>query len=68
MSRIPSFAHVPLMDEAAPAAPRRKIAEGAAGAPTWRTPEGLDLRPIYSAADLEGVDHLGGMPGMAPYV
>ncbi len=32
------------------------------------TPEGIAVRPLYTAADLDGVDHLGGLPGLAPYV
>ncbi|MHC8508717.1 MAG: methylmalonyl-CoA mutase [Rhodospirillales bacterium] len=32
------------------------------------TPEGLAVKPLYTAADLEGLAHLGAPPGMAPYV
>ncbi len=32
------------------------------------TPEGIDVRKVYSAADLEGLVHLGSMPGFSPYV
>ncbi len=35
---------------------------------SWTTPEGIVVKPLYSAADLEGLDHVGGMPGFAPYV
>jgi methylmalonyl-CoA mutase len=34
----------------------------------WRTPEGITVKPLYSAQDLEQLDHLGGLPGFAPYV
>jgi methylmalonyl-CoA mutase len=34
---------------------------------TWKTLEGIDVSPIYTAEDLEGVDHLGTIPGEAPY-
>ncbi|MEL6452698.1 MAG: methylmalonyl-CoA mutase [Pseudomonadota bacterium] len=34
---------------------------------TWRTLEGIDVAPIYTAEDLEGVDHLGTIPGEAPF-
>jgi len=34
----------------------------------WRTPEQIDVAPVYSAADLEQVEHLGYQPGMAPFV
>ncbi len=36
--------------------------------PGWDTPEGIPHRARYSAADLEGVDHLGTMPGFPPYL
>ncbi len=32
------------------------------------TPEGLRLKPLYTAADLEGLGHLGTLPGIAPFV
>jgi len=33
-----------------------------------RTLEGIDVRPLYTAADLEGCEHLDSMPGFAPYI
>ena len=34
---------------------------------TWTTPEGIDVKPLYTADDLTGVEHLGSMPGYAPF-
>ena len=34
----------------------------------WQTPEGLTVKALYTAEDLEGIEHLGGMPGFAPFV
>lgn len=34
----------------------------------WRTPEGIDVRPLYTAQDLEGNDYLGGLPGQKPFL
>jgi methylmalonyl-CoA mutase len=34
---------------------------------TWKTVEGIDIKPLYTADDLVGLDHLGSMPGMAPF-
>jgi methylmalonyl-CoA mutase len=34
----------------------------------WRTPEGIEVKPLYSAEDLEGLESLGGLPGFAPFV
>ena len=35
---------------------------------TWQTPEGIEVKPIYSAADLEGIEWLGAPPGFPPFV
>ncbi|HST37013.1 MAG TPA: methylmalonyl-CoA mutase [Allosphingosinicella sp.] len=32
---------------------------------TWRTPEGIDVRPLYTAEDAAGLDP--GLPGFAPF-
>ncbi|MBB5221731.1 methylmalonyl-CoA mutase [Amaricoccus macauensis] len=34
---------------------------------TWETPEGIAVKPLYTERDLAGLDHLGSLPGMAPY-
>jgi methylmalonyl-CoA mutase len=33
---------------------------------TWATPEGIAVRPVYLAADAEGLAHLGAPPGAPP--
>ncbi len=35
---------------------------------TVTTPEGIDVKPLYTEDDLAGVEHLGGTPGVAPFV
>ncbi len=35
---------------------------------TVTTPEGIDIKPLYTEEDLDGVGHLGSMPGAAPYL
>ncbi|MBT8104538.1 MAG: methylmalonyl-CoA mutase [Woeseiaceae bacterium] len=35
---------------------------------TWDTPEGIPVKPLYTQADLDGLGHLGSMPGMPPFV
>ena len=35
---------------------------------TWTTPEGISVAPIYSSADLEGLEAINSMPGEAPYL
>ena len=34
----------------------------------WRTLEGIDIKALYRAADLEGLDHLGFVAGIPPYL
>src|SRR5215207_3190973 len=33
----------------------------------WHTPEGIDVKPLYTGADLEGIDALDSLPGFAPF-
>jgi methylmalonyl-CoA mutase len=35
---------------------------------TWHTPEGIDVKPLYTAADLEQLETVGGLPGVEPFV
>ncbi len=35
---------------------------------TWNTPEGIAVKPLYTGADLENLEYLDSMPGMAPFV
>ena len=35
---------------------------------TVSTPEGIDVKPLYTEDDLQGLGHLGGLPGVAPFV
>src|SRR5690242_12785877 len=34
----------------------------------WHTPEGIDVRPLYTAADLEDIEALGSIPGIPPFL
>lgn len=34
----------------------------------WKTLEGIEVKPVYSEEDLEGLEHLGKLPGFEPYV
>ncbi|KAB0679980.1 methylmalonyl-CoA mutase [Aureimonas leprariae] len=33
----------------------------------WQTPEGIAVKPLYTASDIDGLDHIGTLPGAAPY-
>ncbi len=35
---------------------------------TWQTPEGIAVKPLYTADDLDGIGHLGSLPGFAPFL
>ena len=34
----------------------------------WTTPEGIEIAGTYSPADIKNVDHLNGLPGVAPFL
>jgi methylmalonyl-CoA mutase len=34
----------------------------------WATPEGIPVKPLYTAADLEGLEQLDSLPGFPPYL
>jgi len=38
------------------------------GSLDWQTPEGIAVKPLYTAADLEGLEGVGTLPGFAPYL
>jgi len=48
-----------------------KLAARDVGGPTesltWHTPEGIDVKPLYTEADTESLTHLGSLPGFAPF-
>jgi methylmalonyl-CoA mutase len=60
MTRIPDFANVDFADTAG--APRP------GGVAPWLTPEGIAVKPSYTADDVAGLDFLDTMPGIAPYL
>jgi methylmalonyl-CoA mutase len=34
----------------------------------WHTPEGIEVKPLYTADDLAGIEGLDSLPGFAPFV
>ncbi|MDH5797638.1 MAG: methylmalonyl-CoA mutase family protein, partial [Paracoccaceae bacterium] len=34
---------------------------------TWHTPEGIPVHPVYDEGDVDGLAHMGSMPGEAPF-
>jgi len=41
---------------------------GQVDALNWHTPEGLVVKPLYTAADVQGLPYTDTLPGFAPYV
>jgi len=75
MSKIPSFKDLPFSGSWTSAATPevwRKVAESVAKRSlaqlSWETAEGIDVKPLYTAADRSGIEHLGTFPGFAPFV
>jgi methylmalonyl-CoA mutase len=68
---LPDFAEVGLgeVPEPGPYDEKRWVdaLAGDAG-DTWTTPEGIDVKPLYTAADLDGLDFLATYPGLPPYL
>tara|TARA_R110001583_G_scaffold9281_5_gene44339 strand:+ start:45504 stop:47660 length:2157 start_codon:yes stop_codon:yes gene_type:complete len=62
MTRIPDFSDLPLFDTAA------NTPSGPVSGVPWTTPEGIDVKPVYGIDDLNGLDHLHTMPGIAPFL
>ena len=50
----------------------KKVAEELDGEPIdsliWETLEGIDVKPLYTADDLEEISHLDSFPGLPPYL
>jgi methylmalonyl-CoA mutase len=34
----------------------------------WHTPEGIDVKPLYTAADVQGLDFTDSIPGSYPFI
>jgi len=62
MSRLPDFSTLDLDLDT------RHKAGHVADAEPWLTPEGIPVKPVYTAADSAGLDFIDGYPGLAPFV
>ncbi|WP_326821866.1 methylmalonyl-CoA mutase [Streptosporangium sp. NBC_01756] len=71
---IPDFSGIGLTGEPVtpdPAGWARAVREATGVGPeglVWETPEGIGVKPLYTAADLDGLDFLDTYPGVAPYL
>ncbi|NUT11282.1 MAG: methylmalonyl-CoA mutase, partial [Nonomuraea sp.] len=59
---IPDFSGIPLGPAAAAEGPVPPAGD------VWETPEGIGVKELYTAADLDGLDFLRTYPGAAPYL
>ncbi len=64
MTTIPDFTKI---DLAAGGRGAAGAVPGSASA-SWMTPEGIAVKPVYTAADTAGLDFLDTMPGVAPFL
>ena len=62
-----SFADLPLRDSAGDATAFDAAVESLAGDALVSTREGIAVQPLYTAADIDGID-LDGRPGLPPYL
>ncbi len=70
MSSLPDFSQLDfdsMGGEAQSLADWERLA-GVAADERWSTPEGIAVKPMYGASDLEPVTHLHTMPGLPPYL
>ncbi|MCX2722208.1 methylmalonyl-CoA mutase [Roseibium salinum] len=60
MSRIPNYSDKPFRNvlKAAEAGERQN----------WETPEGIEVPPVYTAEDLDGLKHVDTWPGLPPFL
>ena len=61
MTTIPDFSQIDLGDLAATESP---VPQGE----SWQTPEGIEVPPLYTEADLAGLDFLDTIPGAPPFL
>ncbi len=64
MTLIPDFTKIALETPTAAVSG----APPAASTSTFLTPEGIPIKPVYTAEDTAGLDFLDGYPGIAPFV
>jgi len=68
MSIPESFAGLPLDPEQPYEADESAYANATDGAEAWPAPEGIPVKPLYTADDLAGLDALDTYPGLTPFL
>ena len=62
MTAIPDFTKLAFADTAATATTPQSAGD------LWQTPEDIPVKPLYTAADRDGLPFVGTLPGIAPYL
>ncbi|HEV2513401.1 methylmalonyl-CoA mutase [Bosea sp. (in: a-proteobacteria)] len=62
MTAIPDFTKLAFADTAGAAATPQSTGE------LWQTPEDIPVKPLYTAADRDGLPFVDTLPGIAPYL
>ena len=73
MSKLPDFSKLSLnLNASADVGAWQNAAKAAQdnqdAATLRQTPEGIDVKPLYTAADRDGLPYLDNYPGLAPYI
>ena len=73
MSKLPDFSNralnlKPEADLGAWQSAAKTAQDKASGAGLRHTPEGIDINPLYTDKDVEGLPYLDSFPGFAPYI
>jgi methylmalonyl-CoA mutase len=68
MSVPKSFAGLPLEGDGGFETVAERPPQPPDDAEAWHSPEGIEIKPRYDAADLEGLDALDTWPGLTPYL
>ena len=66
MSSAPEFNQATLQQWAQAAA--KSAPGGDVNALTWTTPEGIAVKPLYTAADVDGLSYTNTLPGFEPFI
>ena len=46
----------------------KSVKDGSLDKLNWVTPDGITVKPLYTAADLQGLRHSDTLPGFEPYI
>ncbi|MBW2213883.1 MAG: methylmalonyl-CoA mutase [Deltaproteobacteria bacterium] len=71
MSRLPDFSTIDfdaVNESSSSSLVDWKALVGGRADQSWKTPEGIEVKPVYTSEDLEPVTHMETMPGLPPFL